>query len=362
MAFTGSLNPSEATILDDPVVRVRVDAHGTAEVLAAFPAQCREAAGMAPQPAAPLVSPRAVVIAGMGGSASSGDLLAACAADRLDVPIVVHRGYGLPALAGPRDLVIASSYSGETAEVVSSAEAALGRGAALVVVTSGGRLGALAAERAVPRVALPPGLMPRMALGYLFFPLLAVLRAADRTLVKSHEVDEALAVLDAQARDLRPERPAAENEAKRLALAIGDRLPVIYGGPTTGLVAYRWKTDVEENAKTFAAAGTLPEMNHNEIEAWAGPPARGRHLVLLREREEPAEIARRFALLHELIGGAAGGTSELWARDGGLLARLLSLVYLGQWTSYYLALLRGVDPWIIPTLEALKARMRAAAG
>jgi glucose/mannose-6-phosphate isomerase len=349
-----------ATILDDPAARSRVDAHDTAAILAAFPAQCREAAQLVPRPGMAFAAPRAVVVAGMGGSASSGDLLAACAADRLDLPIVVHRGYGLPALAGERDLVVASSYSGETAEVVSAAEAALARGATLVAVTAGGRLAALAGERQVPRVTLPPGLMPRMALGYLFFPLLAVLRAADRAIVKRHEVDEALAVLDTLARELRPERPAAENEAKRLALAIGDRLPVIYGGPTTGFVAYRWKTDVEENAKTFAAAGALPEMNHNEIEAWAGPPARARHLVLLRDREEPAEIARRFALLHELIGGAAGGTSEVWARDGGLLARLLSLVYLGQWTSYYLALLRGVDPWIIPTLEALKARMRAA--
>ncbi len=353
--------PRHAVTLDDPAARSRVDVHGTAAVLAAFPAQCREAARLGPRPETVLAAPRTVVVAGMGGSASSGDLLAACAADRLDVPIVVHRGYGLPALAGERDLIVASSYSGETAEVLSAAEAALMRGATLVVVTAGGRLGALATARGVPRVALPGGLMPRMALGYLFFPLLAVLRAADRAVVKGNEVDEALAVLESLAGELGPERPAAENEAKRLALAIGDRLPVVYGGPTTGLVAYRWKTDVEENAKTFAAAGALPEMNHNEIEAWAGPPARARHLVLLRDRDEHDEITRRFALLHELIGSAAGGTSEVWPRGGGLLARLLSLVYLGQWTSYYLALLRGVDPWTIPTLETLKARMRAAA-
>src|SRR5262245_4852015 len=354
-------DPRHALILDDAAVRARVDAHGTAAVLAAFPTQCREAARLAPRPDPGLATPRAIVVAGMGGSASSGDLLAACATDRLDVPIVVHRGYGLPALAGERDLVVASSYSGETAEVVSAAAAALARGAALVVITAGGRLAALAADRGVPRVTLPTGLMPRMALGYLFFPLLAVLRAADRSVVKGNEVDEALGVVEALAVELNPERPAAENEAKRLALAIGDRLPVVYGGPTTGLVAYRWKTDVEENAKTFAAAGALPEMNHNEIEAWAGPPARARHLVLLRDRDEHDEISRRFALLHELIGGAAGGTSEVWPRGRGLLARLLSLVYLGQWTSYYLALLRGVDPWTIPTLETLKARMRAAA-
>jgi len=351
-----------ALTLDDRGAIARVDAHGTGDVLARFPAQCREASRLGPSGGPPLVRPRAVIVAGMGGSASSGDLLAACAGDRLDVPVIVHRGYGLPALAGDRDLVVASSYSGETAEVLSAAEAALARGARLVAITSGGRLAALARERGAARVAVPGGLMPRMALGYLFFPLLAVLQAADLHVAKSVEVDEALAVLDALADALGPAAPTADNEAKRLAAAIGDRLPVVYGGPTTGLVAYRWKTDLEENAKTFAAAGALPEVNHNEMEAWAGPVARGRHLVLLRDRDELPDIARRFALLRELIGGAAGGLTEIWAHGGGLLARLLSLVYIGQWTSYYLAVLRGVDPWVVPTLDALKARMRAAGG
>jgi glucose/mannose-6-phosphate isomerase len=347
--------------LDDQAAIARVDAHGTREVLAGFAAQCREAARLSFTGGELSGPPRAVIVAGMGGSAASGDLLSACAGDRLAVPVIVHRGYGLPALAGDRDLVVASSYSGETAEVLSAAEAAVTRGVPLVAITSGGRLGTFARERGVPRVLLPAGLQPRMALGYLFFPLLAILRAADLEVVKSSETEEALAVLDVQAAALAPARPVADNEAKTLALAIGDRLPVVYGGPTTGLVAYRWKTDLEENAKTFAAAGALPEMNHNEIEAWAGPVARGRHLVLLRDRDELPEIADRFALLRELIGGTAGGLTEIWARGGGLPARLLSLVYLGQWTSYYLALLRGVDPWTVPTLDALKARMRAAA-
>jgi glucose/mannose-6-phosphate isomerase len=132
---------------------------------------------------------------------------------------------------------------------------------------------------------------------------------------------------------------------------------VIYGGPATGSVAYRWKTDCEENAKAFAAAGTLPEMNHNELEAWGGPPARQLYLVLLRDPAESPEIARRFTLLRELIADAPGGTSEVWARGTGTVARLLSLIALGQWTSYYLAMLRGVDPWPMPRLDALKMRL-----
>jgi glucose/mannose-6-phosphate isomerase len=348
-------------LLDDPAAVARADVHGVRDILGRFPAQCREAVGLLPSAMALGARPRGIVIAGMGGSASGGDLLAACAADHLDVPVLVHRGYGLPGLAGTRDLVIASSYSGDTEETVSAAEAALARGCALVAVTAGGRLAALADGRGRPRVTLPSGLMPRMALGYLLFPLLAVLRAAGVEVVKDGDVDETLGVLDGLAEALGPTRPATRNEAKQLAAALAGRLPAVYGGPLTGAVAYRWKTDIEENAKALAVAGALPEMNHNEVEAWRPPAARGRHLVFLRDAAEPAPIARRFEILHALIGPEAGGVSEVWARGTSRLARLISTAYVGQWVSYYLALLEGVDPWTIPVLDALKARMRAVA-
>lgn len=346
-------------MLDDASMYERADVHHVRDVLASFPAQCRAAAELRATPAPAVRRPRLIVVAGMGGSASSGDLLLGCAAEHLDVPVLVHRGYGLPTVAGDRDLVIASSYSGDTAESLSAAEAALSRGCPLVVVTSSGRLAALARERGVPRVTLPAGLMPRMALGYLFFPLLGILKSADLHVVKGGEVEEAFSVIDGLAAELGPARPAAANEAKRLAQAIGQFLPVVYGGPVTGVAAYRWKTDFEENAKTFAAAGVLPEMNHNEIEGWSGRLARELYLVLLRDRDEGAEIARRFGLLRELVGPGAAGIAEASTRGGSCLARLLSLTYLGQWTSYYLAILRGVDPWSVPVLDALKGRMRS---
>jgi glucose/mannose-6-phosphate isomerase len=349
-------------ILDDAATIAAVDVHRARDVIGAFPAQCREAVRLRVQPATRLARPRAIVVAGMGGSAASGDLLAACAADRLDIPVIVHRGYGLPSLVDDRDLVVVTSYSGDTAEALSAAETALERGAAIVAVTSGGRLAGVAAARRFPAVALPANLMPRMALGYLFFPLLDVLRAADLTVVKETEIDEALSVVELLAAQLGPDRPAADNEAKQLALALGDRIPVVYGGPLTGPIAYRWKTEFEENAKAFAAAGTLPEMNHNEIEAWRAPQAHRLHLLLLRDRHEGAEIARRYALLRELVGGSAGGVSEVWSRGASTLARLLGLAYLGQWASYYLAIKRSVDPWSVPTLDALKGRLRSAGG
>jgi glucose/mannose-6-phosphate isomerase len=346
------------TPLDDAAALARLDPHNARRVLAEFPAQCRRACTLRSEPPLRVARPRVVVVAGMGGSAAGGDLLAACAAETVDLPILVHRGYGLPALAGPHAVVIASSYSGETAEVLSAFDVAVARAVPVVAVTAGGALAQRAAASARPRVTLPPGLMPRMALGYLFFPILSLLGGWGVDVATADEVEEALTALEALAGELVPERPAGANEAKRLALAVADRLPAIYGGPATGTIAYRWKTDVEENAKTFALAGALPEMNHNEIEAWRSAGAKDMHVVLLRDRGEPPEIARRFRVLHDLIAPSAGGVSEVWGRGEGRLARLVTLTYLGQWTSYYLAVLRERDPWSVPLLDELKRRMR----
>lgn len=327
-------------------------------MLARFPEQCRAAVTIEAPSLPAMKRPRVIVVAGMGGSASSGDLLAACAAERVEIPIVVHRGYGLPSVAWDEALVIAVSYSGNSSEVLSAADTARARRLPFVAVTAGGALAALAEKRAMPCVRVPGGIMPRMALGSLFFPMARILRALDVDVVSGEEIAEALSVVDALRDELIPEREFATNEAKRLAQAIDGRWPAIYGGPVTGAVAYRWKTDFEENAKVFGLAGALPEMNHNTIEAWRTALARQLHLVLLRDAREEPEIARRFELLHDLVADAAGGVSECRTRGRGVLARLLSLTYLGQWTSYYVAALRGVDPWSVPTLDEVKRRLQ----
>ena len=346
-------------MLDDVQDLARVDQHDTRRILAEFPRQCHQARGLLAAPPIVLARPRLVVMVGMGGSAAGADLLATCAAEALEVPVLVHRGYGLPAAAGREALVIASSYSGDTEEVVSAVEVALARRVPVVAITSGGALGALATRHGLSCVTLPAGLMPRMALGLLVFPALSALAAAGVAVASDGDLDEAMQVITDQAADLGTDSVTDKNEAKRLALEIGQRLPVVYGGPLTGTVAYRWKTDLEENAKVLAIAGAVPEMNHNEIEVWGGAGARALHAVLLREAGESPEIARRFALVRELLGPTAGGVSEVWARGRSRFARLLSLVYLGQWVSYYAAMLRGADPWPVPILMEVKRRLSA---
>src|SRR5881296_1470770 len=192
--------------LDDPGTFQRADPHRVAEILAAFPAQCREAQALRCEPPVPRERPSLVIIAGMGGSAAGADLLAASCLEQLDVPILVHRGYDLPAAAGKHALVVAVSYSGETAEVLSAADAALARGAPLVTLSAGGRLGELARSRRLPHVRLPGGLMPRMALGYLFFGLAGVLTDIDLAVATEAELAAAVARLEPLARELAPAR------------------------------------------------------------------------------------------------------------------------------------------------------------
>jgi glucose/mannose-6-phosphate isomerase len=345
-------------VLDDRAAVAARDPHDTAAVLADFPAQCRTAVSIEVERLPVRKRPRVVVVAGMGGSAAAGDLVAACAAQRVEIPIVVHRGYGLPAVAREDALVLAVSYSGETAEVLSAVDVARARRLPLIVITAGGALGQVATDAAIGAAVVPGELQPRMALGYLFFPMARALRHLDVDVTSSEEVAEALEVVETLARELAPDRPVDDNEAKRIALAIGDRWPAVYGGPMTGSIAYRWKTDMEENAKRFAMAGVVPEMNHNTVEAWRAPEATDVHLILLRDGGEEDAIRRRFGLLTGLASSVASCVTECWSRGHGVLARLLSLIYLGQWTSYYLAVLRGVDPWTVPQVEDLKRRLR----
>src|SRR3989449_10693396 len=226
--------------LDDPRAFQRADPHRVAEILAAFPDQCREAQALRCEPPVPRERPSLVIIAGMGGSAAGADLLAASCLEQLDVPILVHRGYGLPAAAGKHALVVTASYSGETAEVLSAADAALEREIPLVTLSAGVRLAELAKSRRLPHLRLPGGLMPRLALGHLFFGLARILTEVDLAVAPHAELAEAVARPQSLAGEPGPSAAAAQNEAKRLALAIGHPLPAVYRGPAKGAVAHPW--------------------------------------------------------------------------------------------------------------------------
>jgi glucose/mannose-6-phosphate isomerase len=305
-----------------------------------------------------------LVIAGLGGSAIGGDLLRATYETIAPVPITVVRDYHLPASVNDTTLVYAASNSGNTEETLAAYAAARKARASIVAFSTGGTLGRLAKDDGTPLVTFPGGLQPRAALGYSFIPLLVV--SAKLGIIPSAligDIDEASAVLRAVRNECNPQVPLERNHAKQLAASWLGKLPVIYGSQgERGVVAYRWKTQIEENAKAFAVSGVFPELNHNETVGWSGSHGqaeveRNFSVTILRDDREPSQIRRRVELTREIIAKVASSIDEVWARGESTLARMLSLVYVGDWASFYLAIAYGEDPTPVRAIDWLKAEL-----
>jgi glucose/mannose-6-phosphate isomerase len=296
-----------------------------------------------------------VVFVGMGGSAIGGDLVRTYCRDTARVPVSVVRDYTLPASVGAGALVIASSYSGGTEETLAAFREASLRGAAVYVVTSGGELLRHADEGDLPHVVIPGGLQPRAALGYSFGALLRMATKLGLCDVSETEFTEALATIEAGAEAYAD--PAA-NEALDLARTLDGRIPLVYTGP--GLlqaVGVRWANQIHENAKQLAFGNVFAELNHNEIMGWEAAPEAVRsllHVVVLRDPGDHPQVQRRIDVTRGLLADAAAGWTEFEARGEGKLARMLSMIQLGDFASYYLALLVGVDPTPVETIQQLK--------
>lgn len=341
----------------------RLDPEGMLEHIRALPEQCEQAANLAAEVSLrPADGVRHVVVLGMGGSAIGADLVKALVEGECLVPISVIREYDVPAYVGKGTLVIASSYSGNTEETLSASKAAAERGAAMMVITTGGVLGEWASEKGWPVIRIPTGLAPRAAVGYSLVPLLLLLGRLGLVSDKRSDLEEAVAVLRAMRSELVPEAPAEGNKAKQLALRLHGKLPIIYGtGGWRGAVAYRWKCQINENAKAPAWCNTFPELNHNETVGWEVPKSVTGlvELVLLRDRGDSPRINRRIEVTVDIMRPAISGVTEVWSRGESELARLLSLIYIGDFTSAYLALLNGVDPTPVRVIDRLKQELAA---
>ncbi len=301
-----------------------------------------------------------IVALGMGGSAIGAEFASVYLEDVLPVPMRVVRGYGVPEYVGPRTLVLASSYSGNTEETLSAFEDSLERGARVICVTTGGTLAERAGERGLDIVRIPPGLPPRAALGYSLIPQLWIMHKLGFTPDPSREIEEAAGVAAELAALFAVERGTSENAAKELAEWFHERIPVVYGAvPWTNVVASRWCGQISENAKLVGHRNELPEMNHNEIVGWsAAKPVGGvSRVVFLRDSGEHPRIAKRFEVTRQIIDDSGADTREAWTRGESRLARLISLVVLGDFMSYYLAMLTGADPTPVKPIDRLKAAL-----
>ncbi len=301
-----------------------------------------------------------IIVMGMGGSGISGDVARVLFEDELKVPLFVNRHYDLPAFAGAGTLAIAVSYSGNTEETLSGLNTAIERGAQGLVISSGGKISELAIEKDLTLVTIPAGIQPRAALGYLSIPLAVALERLGFVADVGPAMEEAIDLLHLEVDRYGPAVPLAENPAKQLATAFFDKMPVVYGSEgITGLAAFRWRCQLNENAKVCGRWNMLPELNHNEICGWQELEERGRRapLVFLRDRDEHPQIKKRFEATRELIADHFDGIEEFTAVGESKAARLFSLIYLGDFASIYLALLNGIDPSPVDRIESLKKRL-----
>ncbi len=301
-----------------------------------------------------------IIITGMGGSAMSGDVARGLTLDALTLPLQVSRSYDLPGWVNENSLVIISSYSGNTEEALSAFQMAQARGAKIICITSGGKLHAHAQQNNLPIFPLPTGFPPRSALAHLTVPLLMILNRLGLTPDPAADINETRLLLEKLRQQWGPASEGANNLAKNIAQALMQRLPLVYA--SYGLfevAAWRWKEQFCENAEILSWHNAFPELNHNELVGWGLRRELDQHLqvIYLRDRQDHPRVQKRMEVTRELIARSSSPALEFWSEGHAPLARLFSLIFLGDLASVYLAILNGVDPTPVKKIDLLKERL-----
>lgn len=334
-----------------------------------FPEQIRAAIEIAENgPKLAKSKAKRIIVLGMGGSAIGADLIRSYVSSFNDPQaphITVNRDYTAPPV-GKSDLLVASSYSGNTEETLTAYKAARTEAGNVLAITTGGTLGRSAKSAKYNLIELPAGLQPRAALGYSFFPLLYTLAIRSdlfgEQIRKETEkgIEETVTLLE-KLRETYGAGPVTDNPAYALAARINGRIPVIYSATERlDTVNIRWRGQIQENAKYLAFGNLLPEMNHNEINGWGHPKKLvGKFApIYLRDSDDHKRNRKRIDITKEIISESAGEAIEVTSQGKSPLARMFSLIHLGDWVSYYLAALNGVDPSPVPVIENLKAQLK----
>jgi len=340
--------------LDDPALLSRADVSGMLGQMASFPSQLRASLSPAVQRG---ISADKVLIGGLGGSAMGGDIVAEYMASRSPAPAAVVRDVALPRWVDRRTLVILISYSGNTRETLALYEAARGRAGHITVITSGGAIARQAEEAGDELIMVPSGLQPRAALGHLLGSAAGVVEAAGLAPMAS-EVRALLPALEALLERLRPKSPVERNVAKRVAQDLVGSVPFVYAPRSIRSAATRWQTQINENAKMLCLSGEVPEMDHNQIVGWIdGERDRRNRPVVLRPRSESGMSAHILQTTIDLLADSGLDPVVVDLEGETALSSALQGVMVGDFVSYYLAVLKGVDPLPVPSITELKRRL-----
>jgi glucose/mannose-6-phosphate isomerase len=296
----------------------------------------------------------------MGGSAIGGEILRDWLLNELPIPIEVCRDYVLPAYVNEETLVFAISCSGNTEETLSAFADAVKRGCMVITITSGGHLLSFSEKLHVPHLTIPGGLPPRVTLPYLFFPLPILMEKLGILKSREKEIQEAVKVIEKLSRENSPETPVKNNLSKKLALELDETIPVVYGFREYAAVAHRLKTQFNENSKVPCKHEVFPELNHNEVVGWEASDALTKcfSVLLIRDRDESPEIKNRIEATKSLALNKAKKVLELYARGESKLARMFSVLHVGDLASVYLAILHNTDPTPVETIDKIKEELK----
>lgn len=347
------------SILERPERLQKLDKGRMLERLRKYPEDCRNAVEMAKRiDLGDVVGKtiKAVVFSGVGGSAIGGQLIKDWIYEGSRVPLYVSRGHHLPGFVDQETLVFSVSYSGNTEETLYALQEALMKGASVVSLTSDGILGELSKEKGLILALMPTGLLPRAALPYQFFMLATIMNRLGLIGDSWREVDEAIDVLGWLRDETVPEVPIGSNPAKRLALSMMNKVPFVYGPRLFEGVAYRLGTQLNENSKVPAASGSFPELFHNAVMGSEAPTKvlSSLCILIISDPGETEAMKRKMDRFKALLEARVAGLLEVQARGKGKLARMFSIIYLGDFVSAYLGLLYGKDPSSMDAIVELK--------
>jgi glucose/mannose-6-phosphate isomerase len=296
-----------------------------------------------------------IVIAGMGGSAISADLLKSFLRNELRIPLFVNRDYNLPKFADENTFVIISSYSGNTEETISCFKEAVEKKCKIVTVSTGGWVKDFADIHNIPWIKLQEGFQPRFALGVSFFTLLKVFQSMEFIARQDDVVKEIIS--------LWKQNGITFSEDNNIALSFAEEfvgfIPLIYSSANFEAVGYRLKCQFNENSKLHAFSNIIPELNHNEIIGWETfrDKQLNAKLITIIDNDYHPQILKRFELTEELAKRNGIDIITLKSNEENIKVRIMDLIYLGDWITYYLAILRGFDPSKIDYIDELKKRL-----
>ncbi|AQU03787.1 hypothetical protein SDC9_03158 [bioreactor metagenome] len=347
--------------LDDLNIYTKLDPNHMLDELRRMPSLCKQAWETAEALNLPedYRAVKQVVILGMGTSGVAAQLAERIVRDECKIPIYLHQDYLLPAYVSADTLVIASSSSGSTEEVVSCFNQAASRQAKLLVLTTGGELKEMAAGHNIPGLIYDYTYRPSTAIAYGVLPVLSILHKLGFIPNKAAEVSESLIVLSQIAERLSEKYQTSNNPAKQLADKLEGRAVMAFGSGVTFPAARRFKTQLNENAKCFAFAEEIPEMNHNSVVGYQLPQNSGRYwaAVMFKTTFLSKRIHQRMKITTDILHQAKIPVFSIDGYGFSPLCQALSLILQGDFVSLYLAFLNGVDPYPIDAVDYFKQEL-----